>query len=132
VLPVVLTSVFAGVSTQNCHICTPSHEIQVGHSPFSLVASDTAFEDLRTKADDLRPANRLSGAEEGPKTAFLCWIYVEPKKKKQNTFQRTLDYQSESPPVAHASILMVPYPGSEWSKHSQVFQVLVEWKEEAN
>ena len=86
VLPVVLTSMFAGVSTQNCHICTPSHEIQVGHSPFSLVASDTAFEDLRTKADDLRPAHRLSGAEEGPKTAFLCWIYVKPKKKETEYF----------------------------------------------
>lgn len=45
-LALVLPSVFAWVSTQNCHIRT--HEIQVGYSPgfLSLATSDTAFEDF--------------------------------------------------------------------------------------
>ena len=71
----VLPSVFAGVSTQNRHIILMKYELEsVGHPPLSesLVTSDTAFEDFISNPDDLRPASRLSGAEEGPKTMFLC------------------------------------------------------------
>ena len=63
VLVLVLPSVFAGVSTQNCHILVGTHEIQVGHTLLSLVISDAAFKDFRTKPDNLRPANCLSGVE---------------------------------------------------------------------